>query len=108
MKTNTHIQDQVHSVLNSADTINDVKVSPFFKDKTLNVLFSEKEMRQSGWSWFTPKLQLATLLCFIVLNIVALTQTNNLSYDDNISEFADLHDLNTSEDNSLLTEAYED
>lgn len=108
MKTSKYIRDKVDDVLNSVDAINDVKVSPYFKDKAIQVLFSEKESRPSSWSWMMPKLQLAALLCFIVLNIFALTQINKPSYDEYISEFADLYDLNVSEDNSLLTEAYED
>ncbi|WP_298894447.1 hypothetical protein [uncultured Psychroserpens sp.] len=109
MKTNKDIQDKVNTVLNSVDTIKDVKVSPFFKDKMLSVLFSEKrEMRQVNWTWFTPKFQLATLFCFIVLNVFTLTQINNSTYDDYISDFAELYDLTTHESNSLLTDTYED
>lgn len=108
MKTNKYIQDKIDDTLNSINAINDVKVSPFFKDKTLNVLFSENEIQQTGWSWFTPKLQLATLVCFFALNIYAFMQINSTSYDDNISDFAELHDLNISENTTLLTETYED
>lgn len=93
MKTNNNIQGKIDSTFSAMDAIEDVKISPFFKDKTMRKLFAEKEETQIAWNWFTPKLQLATLVCVIVLNVLAFTQINSNTYDNNISEFADNYGL---------------
>ena len=93
MKTNSNIQEKIDSTFSAMDTIEEVKVSPFFKDKTMNLLFAEKEDLQTGFTWFTPKLQLATLVCVIFLNIMAFTRLYSDTYDTNISEFADNYGL---------------
>ena len=102
MENNDNIEKKIEAVLDSANSINDVKVSPFFKDQTLDRLFSEQSERQTSWFWFTPKLQLATLLCFLALNIYTFTQVNGVSYDDHITDFAETHGLSVPEDHSLF------
>ncbi|WP_445956438.1 hypothetical protein [Yeosuana sp.] len=97
MKTNKDIQSKVQETFEALDVFQEVKVSPFFKDKTMQRLFSEKEEKQLGWSWFTPKLQLATLVCFVVLNVLALRQYSENKYDTNINEFAETYGLQTTE-----------
>ncbi|WP_405296442.1 hypothetical protein [Algibacter sp. Ld11] len=105
MDTNKDIQQKVDSALNAVDVIEPVNVSPFFKDKTMQLLFSEKEevVVQSGW--FTPKLQLAALVCVVVLNIIAFTQldsSGSSSYDENINQFAETYGLSSSSTTSFL------
>ena len=104
METNNNIQNKIDSAFEALDAIERVHVSPFFKDKTMQRLFAEKEIEQKAWSWFTPKLQLATLVCVVVLNVVAFTKIEDAStYDENLSEFAESYGLSTSEDdNSIL------
>ncbi|PWH83185.1 hypothetical protein DIS18_01130 [Algibacter marinivivus] len=104
MDTDRNIQNQIDETLNVFDNMETVNVSPFFKDKTMHVLFAEKEVEQTGWSWFTPKLQLATLVCVVVLNVIAFTKLEETSsYDENLSEFAESYGLLTSdEDTSIL------
>jgi len=105
MKTNTNNQKQVDAVLNSLDFTKEVKAPPYFKDQTLERLFSENTVKSSSfWSWFTPQLQLATLICFLALNIYAFTQLENSAYSDDISIFAETHGLSTSDDNSLFNQ----
>lgn len=93
METNNNIQKKIDSTFSAMDAIEDVKISPFFKDKTMHKLFVEKEETQIARNWFTPKLQLATLVCVMVLNVLAFTQINSDTYDNNISEFADNYGL---------------
>lgn len=103
MKTNKNIQDKVDSAFEALDASEAVSVSPFFKDKTMNVLFTEKKVQQSNWIWFTPKLQLAALVCVVVLNVVAFTKLEDVSsYDENLSEFAETYGLSINDDNTSI------
>lgn len=97
MKTNNNIQSQIEAVLESGKTIQTAQVSPFFKDKTLEHLFSEKEEKQSNWSWFTPQLQLATLVCVVLLNVFAFTKIEETNYNENVSQFAESYGMTTTE-----------
>ena len=97
MDTKKNIQDKIDDTLKAMDSVQEVKVSPFFKDKTMQLLFEEKEEQNIAWSWFTPKLQLATLVCFVVLNVLALRQYNANKYNTNIDEFAETYGLETTE-----------
>lgn len=102
MGTNKNIQDKVNSTLNVMDAVQPPKVSPFFKDKTMQRLFYERTEEQAVWSWFTPKLQLATLVCVVVLNIVAFTKMKSSSYNENINDLAETYGLTISTENSFL------
>ncbi len=103
MDRDRNIQNKIDETLNVLESIEKVNVSPFFKDKTMNVLFTEKEEVQTVWSWFTPKLQLATLLCVVVLNVIAFTKLEETSaYEANISEFAESYGLSVSDDDTSI------
>ncbi|MBU2950086.1 hypothetical protein KO493_05175 [Tamlana agarivorans] len=101
MNSNTNIQDKINETLNAADAIKAVHVSPFFKDKTMQKLFAEKEERHVLTSWLTPSFQLAVLVGVVVLNIVVFTKMKTENYDENISDFAETYGLIIS-DNSIL------
>ena len=61
MKANNNIAEKVKSTFESIDHIQDIKTSPFFKDKTMRKLFDAKVAEDKiVFSWFTPKLQLAS------------------------------------------------
>lgn len=103
MTTNNNIQDKIDSTFEAFDAMETVNVSPFFKDKTMNVLFAEKEEKQMSWNWFTPKLQLATLVCVVILNVIAFTKVEQTtSYDENVSEFAESYGLFTNDDDTSI------
>jgi len=102
MESNKSIQEKIDNTFKAAQAIEPVSVSPFFKDKTMQRMFSEKEEEKVAWSWFSPKLQLATLACVVVINVIAFTQVNKTSYDENINQFAESYGLITSDSNSLL------
>ena len=89
MKTNKDIENKVKNALEAFDSLEHVNVSPFFKDKTMQRLFVEKEHEVNLWSWFTPKLQLVALGCFILLNVFAVSRLSTETYDDNLVELAD-------------------
>ncbi|WP_372756628.1 hypothetical protein [Mariniflexile sp.] len=102
METNKDLQNKIDSTLNAIDAIESVNVSPFFKDKTMQRLFAEKDEPVTTWSWFSPKLQLATLVCVIVLNIIAFSEISKSNYDENINDFAETYGLSVSTDSSIL------
>ena len=102
METNNSIQNKIEDTFIAIDAIENVNVSPFFKDKTMQRLFAEKEEVVITRSWFSPQLQLATLLCFIVLNVLAFKQYNSSKYEVNISEFAESYGFTSSSNETLL------
>ena len=97
METNKDLQNKIDSTLGAMDAIKTVEVSPFFKDKTMQLLFAEKEVEQTAWLWFSPRLQLATLICFVVLNVFAFKAYNSNKYDTNISQFAESYGIKSTE-----------
>ena len=102
MKTNTNIQDKIDQTINAAQSIDAVTVSPFFKDKTMQRLFTEKEVASKSWHWFTPQLQLATLVCVVVLNVYAIQQIKSTKYNEASSSFASDYGLKSNTDGTLI------
>ena len=103
MKANNNIAEKVKSTFESIDHIQDIKTSPFFKDKTMRKLFDAKVAEDKiVFSWFTPKLQLATLVCIISLNAFALIQLKTKIYDSNVSNFGENYSLSTNYETSIL------
>jgi len=103
METHNNIQNKIDEVLNASESIEKVNVSPFFKDKTLDRLFTKQEVRQkSAFTWFSPQLQLATLACVVILNVMALTKLKESTYNENVSQFAESYGLSTPTETSLF------
>ena len=102
METNYNIQNKIDDTFAAIDAIENVNVSPFFKDKTMQRMFAKKEKQQVVWNWFTPQLQLATLVCFVVLNVLALKQYNSNKYEANVNEFAETYGLSSSSNELFL------
>jgi hypothetical protein len=102
MNTKNKFEHKIEETLNAMDTIKPVNVSPFFKDKTMAVLFAEKEVEAKAWSWFTPKLQLATLVCVIILNVLAFTKLDTYTYENNLNEFAEAYGLSSNTQESIF------
>lgn len=98
------IQKQIEETLQQASTIETVNVSPFFKDKVMHQLSKEKEVAVPEVTWFTPKLQLATLVVVLVINVFAFSNLSFSTYDDNITEFAQSYELSTTSDTSYFNE----
>lgn len=103
MKKSKDIENTIEATFDVLDTINDVNVSPFFKDKTMQRLFTkEEEAVATGYSWFTPKLQFATLVCIVIINALGILQLTKASYTDSITEFANSYELSQDEQSSLF------
>ena len=103
MKNKNSIEEQIDRVLEIGNSIDDVKASPFFKEKIMNRLFVEKSQEENLiFPWFTPRLQLVSLVCVIALNIFAFTNLDSTSYDDSINEFADSYGLSATEETTLF------
>ena len=104
MNTNNNIQEKIESTLHALDNLQDVKAPPFFKDKTMQRLFTEKEEVASFsiWSWFTPKLQLATLACVVLINVYAFNQIKVSDYNEGVSSFAAEYGLSTESNSSII------
>ena len=97
------IEEQIDHILEIGNTIDGVKASPFFKEKMMNKLFSEsQEEERLVFAWFTPRLQLASLVCVVVLNIFAFTNLDSTSYNDKISGFAESYGLSSTEETSIF------
>ncbi len=103
MKPNSKINKKVQDTLDSSESISEVTVSPFFKEKVMHkIRNASEEIQEATWSWFTPKLQLATLVCVVVLNVMAFSNLKQTAYDDNVSNFAESYGLSTSTESSIL------
>ncbi|WP_338359433.1 hypothetical protein [Yeosuana marina] len=104
METNKNIQDKVNTTFDALDSIQEVNVSPFFKDKTMRVLFSEKKTDKYAWlwAWFTPKLQFATLVCIILINVYTFFKMNKNDYEENVTAFAETYGLKTDNQISMF------
>lgn len=89
----SEINKKVNATLNTLDTIQEVKVSPFLKDRILNNLTAEVEETQKVWSWFTPKFQIATLIVVILLNVYAYKVLTSDEYNTTVEEFVDTYDF---------------
>lgn len=103
MKTPKNIEDTNETAFDVLGTINEVTVSPFFKDKTMQRLFAEtEETVATGFGWFSPKLQFATLVCIIIMNVFGVIQLTKSTYSENVSEFASAYQLSQESQSSLF------
>ena len=103
MKTNVEMNKKVNDIFDSIDAMEEVKVSPFFKEKVMHqIRNASEEIQDTTWSWFTPKLQLATLVCVVVLNIMAFNNLQETTYDESVTSFADSYGLSVSTESSLF------
>ncbi len=102
METNKNINNKVEETIKSASSIEDANISPFFKAKTLDLLFSDNEVTQTTRFWFSPKIQLATLVCVVILNVFAFTKLKETTYNDNVNQFAESYGLSTSTETFIL------
>jgi len=102
MKTNKDIQNKIDSTFAVIESIGKVQASPFFKDKTMQLLFSEKEETDKIKLWFTPTWQLAVLVCLIALNIFVYKHFKSDVYKANISDFASSYGIIEANDTSMF------
>ena len=103
MENNEEMNKKVKATFDSIESISEVKVSPFFKENVMHkIRNASEEVQDKTWSWFSPKVQLVTLACVVVLNVMAFNNLRDTSYDSNLSQFAESYGLSSSTENSLL------
>ncbi|WP_458629282.1 hypothetical protein [Winogradskyella sp. PC D3.3] len=94
---------KVKDTFDSIASIEEVKVSPFFKENVMHQIRNVSEdLQDATWSWLTPKLQLATLVCVVILNVVAFNNLKKTNYNENVSNFAESYGLSTNTETSLI------
>ncbi|MBL4605883.1 MAG: hypothetical protein JKY02_09560 [Flavobacteriaceae bacterium] len=76
-----------NNTLDILDSIEEVKVSPFFKNKVLNMIEQEKEVKQPSFQWFSPQLQFASLVLIVCINAATIyySFTNTETSQEQIS-----------------------
>ncbi|MFD2565797.1 hypothetical protein [Pseudotenacibaculum haliotis] len=72
MKTNKNNSIENNNTFDVLDEIQEVKVSPFFKNKVLNQIGQESEEKVPSLAWFTPQLQLAAFALIVMINATAI------------------------------------
>ena len=105
MKSKKNMNRLVEETLNSVSGIETVKTPPFFKDKVLNRMAQSAIEKEEGvpiLNWFTPKFQAAALVCFVVINTVALLSYSTDNYGENVQDFAEVYGLTETETGSYL------
>ena len=103
METKKDIQQKVDAALHSAETIEEVKISPFFKEKAMRQIQAEKvQASPVFWSWLTPQIQFAVLVLIVAINVFAVMQLRDERYDDDISNFAESYGLTVDASESLM------
>ena len=103
MKTNVEMNKKINDVFDSVELIEEVKVSPFFKEKVMHqIRTASEDIQDATRSWFTPKLQLAALVCVVVLNVMAFSNLRETTYDESVSSFAESYGLSVSKESSLF------
>ena len=84
MKNKEHVNQQVIAAFKVLDTLEELKVNPFFKHKVLQQLNNQKEEKTSILAWFTPSLQLATLALVVLLNTSAVFYAFSLQEQNSV------------------------
>ncbi len=105
MENRRNIDRLVEETLNSVSNIDTVKTPPFFKDKVLNRMAQQDAEKAEGvrfLDWFTPKYQAAALICFVLLNTIALLYNTSDSYGENVEIFAEVYGLSETDTDSYL------
>ena len=103
MKPNVEMYKKVKATFDSIESIEKAKVSPFFKENVMHqIRNASQDVQDKTWSWFTPQLQLATLVCIIILNILAFNNLKENTHDNNVTSFAESYGLSTSTESTLL------
>lgn len=77
MNTQNNKSIDKNNTLDILDEIQEVKVSPFFKNKVLNQIREQKEEKVPLFTWFTPQLQFATLAIVLCINALTIYYTMN-------------------------------
>lgn len=98
-----NVEKRVEETLEAASRIAPVKAPPFFKEGVLNRMRAgNREAERPLIPWFTPKYQVAALICIVVVNAFALLWYTFDDYDQNVVNFAQAYGLSTSDNESFF------
>ncbi|MEM7380117.1 MAG: hypothetical protein AAF361_02835 [Bacteroidota bacterium] len=104
MKDKKKIQLQVDQTLDISSQIEEVTVSPFFKEKVLRRL-NEKPVAENQTivlPWFRPAYQVAALVCIIIINGYLLLKYTESSYSENLKSFALTYGIDEGEEENYF------
>ncbi|MBV7268618.1 hypothetical protein [Winogradskyella luteola] len=94
MMSNPEIDKKVKATLDAIETIEDVRVSSFLKDRILASTNNTDTVEMDNlWSWFTPSLQFIILVVFMVLNIYTCINLDAEDYNASVDEFIEAYNL---------------
>lgn len=94
MKPNSKTYKKVAEAFDAIESVEEVKVSPFFKEKVMQQIRSaSKEKEVISYSWFTPSLQCATLILLMFLNVYTYKVLTSNDYNTTVEEFVDTYDF---------------
>ena len=97
-------QQKIDEVLEAASQIDEVKVPPFFKDKVLHRLTNAQDEVETVpiLGWFTLKYQVAALLIFAIVNILAIRSYVSSNQEEQATTFAQMYGLSSQNQESIL------
>lgn len=81
MKTQNNKPIEENNTLDILDEIQEVKVSPFFKNKVLNKIREQNQEPVTLFGWFRPQLQLAVVALVLLMNALTIYYSLNLQVD---------------------------
>ncbi|MEK6155595.1 hypothetical protein WIW50_20215 [Flavobacteriaceae bacterium 3-367] len=98
-----NVEKQVEETLEAASRIAQVKAPPFFKEGVLNRMRTGKgEEERPLIPWFTPKYQVAALICIIMVNAFVLLWYASDNYDQSVANFAQAYGISNSDNDSFF------
>ncbi|WP_375237926.1 hypothetical protein [Aurantibacter sp.] len=102
MKTTKKIEEKTAAAFNSLDTISAVKVSPFFKERTLNLLFKEEEQKVTLLERFlSPQIQFVAIMAIVLINVVTIYNYSESNYNSDLNTFSESYNLSVSEESLI-------
>ncbi|MEM0932875.1 MAG: hypothetical protein AAGJ12_10435 [Bacteroidota bacterium] len=104
MDDNKKIAQFVDELIDSASSLDRVNTPPFFKEKVLKRLTVAHTSEEVPvfFTWFTPKVQFAAFLVFVILNLGTLYFRDAFNETEELQAFAENYGLTSSQEESLF------
>ncbi|MEM9000784.1 MAG: hypothetical protein AAGB24_11020 [Bacteroidota bacterium] len=95
---------QIGELIELATQIQVVGTPPFFKDKVMQQLGKTTVSTEPlvFLYWFTPKLQVAALLLFVLLNLTGLYYHGSFQQEEELQSFAETYGLYPAQEESIF------
>ncbi len=101
MKTKEEIQNKISKAFDTLDTIENVDLSPFFKNKVLQKI-QKPLVDRNLFTWFTPQLQLAVLAIIFIVNTTAVIYSFSNQEQNNSGIETFIQEYNLDSNNSSI------